>query len=37
LNVFCENIGSQVQGDENAVALEGTQQAAEEKENHGPV
>ena len=26
-NVFCQNIGSQVQGDENAVALDGTQQA----------
>jgi hypothetical protein len=25
LNVFCQNIGSQVQGDENAVALDGFQ------------
>ena len=25
LNVFCQNIGSQVQGDENAVAIDGTQ------------
>ena len=24
-NVFCQNIGSQVQGDENAVALDGFQ------------
>ncbi|MGA7369049.1 MAG: hypothetical protein WBX01_07965 [Nitrososphaeraceae archaeon] len=27
LDVFCQNIDSQVQGDENAVALDGTQQA----------
>jgi hypothetical protein len=27
LNVFCQNIDSQVQGDENGVALTGTQQA----------
>jgi len=26
-NVFCQNIGSQVQGDENAVAASGAQQA----------
>ena len=32
LNVFCQNIGSQVQGDENAVALDGFQQAIEEGE-----
>jgi hypothetical protein len=25
LNVFCQNIGSQVQGEENAVAIDGTQ------------
>jgi len=25
-NVFCQNLGSQVQGDENAVALDGFQQ-----------
>jgi hypothetical protein len=25
LNVFCQNIGSQVQGEENAVALDGAQ------------
>jgi hypothetical protein len=25
LNVFCQNIGSQVQGDENAVAASGAQ------------
>ncbi len=25
LNVFCQNIGSQVQGDENAVAASGSQ------------
>jgi hypothetical protein len=24
-NVFCQNIGSQVQGEENAVAIDGTQ------------
>ena len=29
-NVFCQNIGSQVQGDENAVALDGTQQVQED-------
>ena len=33
-NVFCQNIGSQVQGDENAVSLDGAQAAAEE-ENGG--
>jgi len=27
LNVFCQNIDSQVQGEENVVALDGTQQA----------
>ncbi len=27
LNVFCQNIGSQVQGDENAVAATGSQSA----------
>ena len=27
LNVFCQNIGSQVQGDENAVAASGSQSA----------
>jgi hypothetical protein len=32
LNVFCQNIDSQVQGEENAVAIDGTQQAAEEEE-----
>ena len=32
LNVFCQNIGSQVQGDENAIALDGFQQAIEEEE-----
>jgi hypothetical protein len=26
LNVFCQNIDSQVQGEENAVAIDGTQQ-----------
>jgi len=34
LNVFCQNIGSQVQGDENAVALDGTQQVVED-DRHG--
>ncbi len=32
LNVFCQNIGSQVQGDENAVALDGFQQAIPEED-----
>jgi hypothetical protein len=27
LNVFCQNIDSQVQGEENAVAIDSTQQA----------
>jgi hypothetical protein len=27
LNVFCQNIGSQVQGKENAVAIDGSQSA----------
>jgi hypothetical protein len=29
LNVFCQNIESQVQGEENAVAIDGTQQGEE--------
>ena len=29
-NVFCQNIGSQVQGDENAVALSGDQRVQED-------
>ena len=33
LNVFCQNIDSQVQGEENAVSLSGSQQAAEEEED----
>jgi hypothetical protein len=33
LNVF-ENIGSRIQGEENAVALDGTQQV-EEDDHHG--
>lgn len=32
LNVFCQNIDSQVQGEENAVSISGSQQAAEEEE-----
>ncbi|MPZ07620.1 MAG: hypothetical protein GEU26_14590 [Nitrososphaeraceae archaeon] len=32
LNVFCQNIDSQVQGEENAVALDGVQQTIEEEE-----
>jgi hypothetical protein len=33
LNVFCQNIDSQVQGEENAVAIDGTQgQVTEEAE-----
>jgi hypothetical protein len=31
-NVFCQNIGSQVQGDENAAALDDSQSAASEEE-----
>jgi hypothetical protein len=34
LNVFCQNIDSQVQGDENAVSASGSQSAAEEEEDH---
>jgi len=30
LNVFCQNLGSQVQGDENAVALDGFQQGGDD-------
>ena len=33
LNVFCQNIDSQVQGEENAVSLSGSQQAAEEEDD----
>ncbi|HYZ58642.1 MAG TPA: hypothetical protein VE544_03215, partial [Nitrososphaeraceae archaeon] len=31
LNVFCQNIDSQVQGEENAVAIDGTQGPAPEE------
>lgn len=37
LNVFCQNIDSQVQGEENAVSLSGSQQAAEEEEEEDMV
>jgi len=30
LNVLCRNLGSQVQGDENAVALDGFQQGGDD-------
>jgi hypothetical protein len=30
LNVLCQNLGSQVQGDENAVALDGFQQGGDD-------
>lgn len=30
MNVYCQNINSQVQGDENAVALDGVQQQGEQ-------
>jgi hypothetical protein len=30
LNVLCQNIGSQVQGDENAVAMDGFQQGGDD-------
>lgn len=33
LNVFCQNIDSQVQGEENAVSINGSQQAAEEEDD----
>jgi hypothetical protein len=33
LNVFCQNIDSQVQGEENAVSLSGSQQATEEEDD----
>ena len=33
VNVFCQNIDSQVQGEENAVSLSGSQQAAEEEDD----
>jgi hypothetical protein len=32
-NVFCQNIGSQVQGDENAVAATGSQSVTSEEED----
>ena len=32
-NVFCQNIGSQVQGEENAVAVDGVQSSGEDR--HG--
>jgi hypothetical protein len=35
LNVFCSNSASQVQGDENAVAADSSQQAGEEHEDGG--
>jgi hypothetical protein len=33
LNVFCSNSASQIQGEENAVSLSGSQQAAEEEDD----
>ena len=30
-NVFCQNIGSQVQGEENAVAVDGVQSSGEDR------
>ena len=35
MNVFCQNIGSQVQGDENAVALDGAQQVGDDRHSGG--
>ena len=32
-NVFCQNIGSQVQGEENAVALDGVQSSGEDRKD----
>ena len=32
LNVYCQNIGSQVQGDENAVAMDGSQTSTSEED-----
>jgi hypothetical protein len=32
LNVYCQNIGSQVQGDENAVAMDGSQSSTSEED-----
>ena len=34
-NVFCQNIGSQVQGEENAVALDGVQSSGEDRHGGG--
>ena len=34
LNVFCQNIESQVQGEENAVAIDGTQQAKSKRKKN---
>ena len=33
-NVFCQNIGSQVQGEENAVAVDGVQSSGEDRHGH---
>jgi hypothetical protein len=35
MNVFCQNIGSQVQGEENAVALDGAQQVGDDRHGGG--
>ena len=32
LNVYCQNIGSQVQGDENAIAMDGSQSSTSEED-----
>jgi hypothetical protein len=35
MNIFCQNIGSQIQGDENAVAASGLQQVQEDRHHGG--
>ena len=35
MNVFCQNIGSQIQGEENAVALDGAQQVGDDRHSGG--
>ena len=35
MNVFCQNIGSQIQGEDNGVALDGAQQAGDDRHSGG--
>ena len=35
MNVYCQNFGSQIQGEDNGVALDGAQQAGDDRHSGG--